>query len=188
MNNQDPPIIWHSGHKPTDYAATVRDCAFNVRMSRREKNLLLYYARCGNGFHTALADITNKTGIAANKVSTVRAGIARRGLIYYGEGRIVLLWQRIRRFASMPERLSKHDALHGTFFPDTGKRPPTLARLASRIADEDSYRPVFATEVQRPLTDAESRFVRYLGRMCEDEYELLLSIWRNENGNFKGEP
>lgn len=183
---KNPPTIWHSGTRRKGYEDVIRDCAFNLHLSGRETALLGYYAGCGNGFRTSLADIERKTGIRRDKVSTVRAGLVRRGIILYEDGHITVMWKRIWQFASLPVRLSKRDSLHGTFFPAAAKRPPTLGRLASRMHDDDAYRVTHIRPRQRVLSDSEIRFVKFLERLTEKEYEQLLNFWRNEGHDHEG--
>lgn len=63
----------------------------------------MYYCSQANGFTPARLRIENQTGIAFNKISEIRQGLVKRGLIQYDaqEGFIFIDWNRLRIFAML---------------------------------------------------------------------------------------
>ena len=165
--------------RPVYYRDMIRDCAGNIRLSKRQTALLAYYADCGNGFSPALKEIEKQTGIPANKVWEVRSVLLQRQLIDIVGNALYIKWVRIRALAMMP-KLTKHDAMTGVW--NWHRTEPTIRQLEKmRPRDKDAL-PVLNTQ-QRELSEDEKRFYRFVYSLTEKQYFDLLEAFAS-GGRF----
>ena len=168
-------MIFHNGIRPAYWKEMVRDCAYNIRLSRKEETLLTYYCDRTNYFQPSLKLIENSTGIPSKKVSDLRGKLAKKGLITYGFGRIIINWFTISSFAMIP-RLSKQEALHGTY----GYKKHSLKLKQMRYHDADSvnWGKIYQPVENKEYTPQETSWISTIENMTPEEYSKTVDFLR----------
>lgn len=169
-----PPVIWHKD-KPEHVAAEQIAAAAsdNLRLSKRETKLLLYYCSQAKMFTPSLKRIEQMTGIAANKVWETQDKLCKKMLIFREHGKIIIDWWRLRAFAMM-ERQPKSGALRAKYGGGSGRRVKTIGEmLEANDRDEDALKSIERHPQAIKDTDP---FMRALLHMTEGEYYKWLEF------------
>lgn len=167
-------MIFHDGLRPDYWKDMVKDCSYNIRLSKSEETLLTYYCDRTNYFQPSLKLIERSTGISSKKVSLIRRKLVDKGLITYGFGRIIIHWFTIRSFAMMP-RLSKKESLHGSF----KKRNPSLKLKNMRLWERDAIKwGLMKENVDKEYTEQEKAWISTIENMTPVEYSKTLDFIR----------
>lgn len=168
---KEPPYIHHQGERSAYWLQMVKDCAYNLRLSKREETLLIYYCDQANGFAPSAKRIEDQTGIPSNKISELRSKLDKRSLIKYKGLSIEIAWYHIRNFAMIP-RLSKEDSKLNYFFPPLPNHLP-LKKLTYRDPDAINY-PEAKHKIERPYTKQEKKWIRKIENMTVPQYNRYL--------------
>lgn len=160
----------------------AKDAAYNLHLSSAEAKLLSYYADCATGFRPARAEINKRTGIQLGTISGARLGLARHGIIAYDKGKnqVTLYWERIRAFAMMDKRFTKHEALRGTYsLPGIkGRWRLKVGQLVDRYWDSDAIHwnlnpGMLPKNALRPLSEGELEFAKFACSLTESQFYAL---------------
>lgn len=148
----------------------------NLRLPRRERQLLCYYASCSTGFAPALKLVEKECNIAANKISEIRQKLAGKKMILIDKDAIVIDWFRLRAFAMM-ERQSKYGALHARYGNRPGQqgRRVTIRELIDKIPPDPDFIPRYDYRAGG-VCNPPSSFVDAILSMTVDEYRAWLAF------------
>lgn len=154
-------------HKPQHHKDIAIKACKNLGLTKRETKLFLYYESCKTGFHPALMQIENETGIATNKISEKRKKLHDKCLIRYcNEKRsIVILWLAVTNYAN-------------EIFPANGYgyyTPDDYSYYLVPLEKLESFSRKNISNVD--LSSTQCYFLNFLGGLTWYEYELLLSTF-----------
>lgn len=172
------PLTIGYAAKPSYYSEMLQDCADHARLSRREALLLQCYALLNEGFRPSMKYISNVTGIPENKIRTIRLCLERKGLIIIEDRVLYINWDAVRALAIMP-KMSKHDAVHGTWNPNGVRVHSDLKYAGTYHGNCDTTHNKCA--YREKLTPDERKLLKLMSSLSKAEYDDLMSAFEKVN-------